>query len=111
MLKCESLNLLKLQGQYLKFIVENYDELNILEHIENCEECQKEIVEAIEKRKTLFYFAKIFNQNLPIDILNNFSNNKNLINLIKSRIKCRKKKLNILITNAEMELNDLESRL
>ena len=111
MQKCESLNLVKLQGQYIKFIVENYDELNILEHIENCEECQKDIVEAMEKSKTILNFGKLFHHNLQIESLKNSSDNKNLLNLIKSRIKSRKKKLNRLIVNAEIELNDLESRL
>ncbi len=47
---CDKVNLLKVQGQYLRFIVENNAELDILEHIERCEECRSEILGGSEER-------------------------------------------------------------
>lgn len=111
MQKCESLNLLKLQGQYLRFIVENYDELNILEHIEDCRDCQKEIIEALENDTPILNYGNLFQGKFQIDMLPNYSDYKKPLNFINYRILWRKKKLNKIIKKAEMELKDLESRL
>jgi hypothetical protein len=111
MLKCESLHLLRLQEQYLRFIVENYAELNILEHIEECRECLKGILEALENDAPLIYYGDLFHGNFQIDTLSKYSDYKNPLDFIIARIRWRKKILKELIKKAEMELTDLESRL
>jgi hypothetical protein len=111
MIKCERVNLLKLQGQFLIFIVENHVELNILEHIEECEECQKEILEVVEKGAPLPIYEDLFQRNSQINSLPNYSDYQKPLNFINARIQWRKRKLKELIKKAEMELKDLESRL
>ena len=111
MLKCESLNLIRLQGKYLRFIVENYAEFNSLEHIEECRECQKGTLEALENDAPLFYYGDLFIDNFQIDTLSKYSDYKNPLDFIIARILWRKRILKEIIKKAEMELTDLESRL
>jgi len=111
MAKCDRINLLKLQGQYLGFIVENHAELNILEHIEQCTECRKQIKEAVEKDKPLPDYGNLFQRVFDDDTVPQYSDYKNPVNFINARIQWRKRKLKELIRDAEMELEDLETRL
>jgi len=87
--KCDTIELLRLEGRYLKFIVENHTELNLLEHVEKCEECQKEILRAVPQS----------------------SDYRNPVNFINARIQWRKRRLKELMENAEMELKSLRARL
>ena len=111
MARCDKINLLKLQGQYLGFIVENHAELNILEHIEQCEECRRQIKEAVEKDQPLPDYGNLFQREFDDSTVPQYSDYKNPVNFINARINWRKRKLKELIKNAEMELEDLETRL
>ena len=111
MSKCDKINLLKLQGQYLGFIVENHAELNILEHIEQCTECRNQIKEAVEKDQPLPDYGNLFQREFDDENIPQYSDYKNPMNFINARIQWRKRKLKELIKNAEMELEDLETRL
>jgi len=111
MARCDKINLLKLQGQYLGFIVENHAEINILEHIEECTECRKQIKEAVEKNQPLPDYGNLFQREFDDEIVPQYSDYKNPVNFIDARIQWRKRKLKELIKNAEMELEDLETRL
>lgn len=111
MAKCDKINLEKLQGQYLGFIVENHAELNILEHIENCGECRAQIQEAVEKDQPLPDYGNLFQREFDDQTVPQYKDYKNPKNFINARVQWRKRKLKELIKNAEMELEDLESRL
>lgn len=111
MAKCDKINLLKLQGKYLMFIVENHAELNILEHIEQCEECRLRIRESVEKEKPLPEYGNLFQRKISDETVPQYSDYKNPVNFIDDRVLWRKRKLKALIQNAEMELEDLETRL
>jgi hypothetical protein len=109
--KCEKVNLLKLQGQYLLFIVENTAELNILEHIETCKECRKQILDAVKNDKPIPDYGNLFQHDFNDPTIPQYTEYKNPLNFIDARIHWRKRKLKELIKNAETELNDIETRL
>jgi hypothetical protein len=111
MASCDKVNLLKLQGQYLGFIVENHAELNILEHIEQCTECRYQILEAVQKDNPLPDYGNLFQHEFEDQTVPQFSDYKNPANFIDARIEWRKRKLKKLIKNAEIELEDLETQL
>jgi hypothetical protein len=109
--KCDKVNLLKLQGQYLMFVVENHTELNILEHIETCSECRKNIIKAVEQDKPLPDYGNLFQREFDDQAVPQFGDYKKTENFVDARVQWRKRKLKELIKNAEMELEDLETRL
>jgi len=109
--KCDKINLLKLEGQYLGFIVESHAELDILDHIEQCTDCRKKIREAVLKDQPLPDYGNLFQREFDDPSVPQYSDYKNPVNFIDVRIQWRKRKLKELIKNAEMELQDLESRL
>ena len=111
MATCDKVNLLKLQGQYLGFIIENHAELNILEHIEQCTECRDQILEAVRDDKPLPDYGNLFQREFDDQSVPQFSDYKNPTNFIDSRIQWRKRRLKELIRDAEAELKDLETRL
>jgi len=104
MAKCDKVNLLKLQGQFMEFIVENHAELNILEHIEQCTDCRKKIQEAVLKEQQLPDYGNLFQREFDDPTVPQYSDYKNPVNFINARIQWRKRKLKELIKNAEMEL-------
>jgi len=109
--RCETIELLRLEGRYLKFIVENHTELNLLEHVERCDECKKEILRAVEKDESLAHYGNLFQKEVDDPIVPLVSDYKNPVNFIDSRIQWRKRRLNELMENAEMELASLRARL
>ena len=111
MQKCDKVNLLKLQGQYLMFIVENTAELNILEHIEICKQCMEKIIKAVEKDQPIPDYGNLFQRDFDDQTVPQYSDYKKPENFVDARVQWRKRKLKELIKNAEMELADLETRL
>jgi len=111
MQKCDKVNLLKLQGQYLMFIVENTAELNILEHIEECSKCREQIIKAVNEDNPLPDYGNLFQREFDDQTVPQYSDYKNPENFIDARVQWRKRKLKELIKNAEIELADLETRL
>lgn len=109
--KCDKVNLLKLQGQYLMFVIENHAELNILEHIEECSKCRQTIIKAVEAEKPLPDYGNLFQREYDDPTVPQYSDYKKTENFVDARIQWRKRKLKELIKNAEMELTDLETRL
>ena len=109
--KCDTIELLRLEGRCLKFIVENHTELNLLEHVETCETCKEEILRAVEKDKPLADYGNLFQKEVEDPIVPQSSDYKNPVNFIDSRIQWRKRRLKELMENAEMELSSLRSRL
>lgn len=111
MQKCDKVNLLKLQGQYLMFIVENTAELNILEHIEECSQCREQIIKAVNEDNPLPDYGNLFQREFDDQTVPQYSDYKKPENFIDARVQWRKRKLKELIKNAEIELADLETRL
>ena len=111
MQKCDKVNLLKLQGQYLMFIVENTAELNILEHIEECKECRANIIKAVKQDTPLPDYGNLFQREFDDQTVPQYSDYKKTENFVDARVQWRKRKLKELIKNAEIELADLETRL
>jgi hypothetical protein len=109
--KCDKVNLFKLQGQYLLFIVENNTELNILEHIEECPRCRETIIKSVEEDKPLPDYGNLFQRNINDQSVPQIIDYKKTENFVDARIQWRKRKIKELIKNAEMELQDIESRL
>ena len=109
--KCYTIELLRLEGRYIKFIVENHTELNLLEHVEKCKECKKEILGAVEKDELLEDYGNLFQKEVEDQIVPQSSDYRNPVNFINSRIQWRKRRLMELMENAEMELKSLRTRL
>lgn len=109
--ECETVDLLKLQGKYLIFIIENHVELNILEHLEKCDVCKKNIIKAVQQNQKITNYGSLFEYKFEDDTIPQFFDNNNPENFLDSRINLRKIKLNKLIENAEIELEDLETRI
>ena len=109
--RCETIELLRLEGRYLKFIVENHTELNLLEHVEMCDECKKEILRAVEKDEPVAEYGNLFQKEVEDPIVPQSSDYKNPVNFIDSRIQWRKRRLKELMENAEMELSSLRACL
>jgi len=109
--RCEKVDLLKLQGQYLGFLVANHTELNVLEHIEECGKCREKIFKSIKNEKTLPEFGNLFQRSFEDQSISQYKDYKNINNFINARIQWRKRKLKKIIEDAEIELKDLETRL
>ena len=109
--RCETIELLRLEGRYLKFIVENHTELNLLEHVEGCGECKEEILRAVEKDEPLADYGNLFQKEVDDPIVPQSSDYRDPVNFIDARIQWRKRRLNELMENAEMELSSLRVRL
>ena len=109
--KCETIELLRLEGRYLKFIVETHTELNLLEHVEECSECKQEILNAVEKDEPLADYGNLFQKEVEDKIVPQWTDYKNPENFIDARIQWRKRRLKELLDNAELELENLRERL
>lgn len=108
---CDKVNLLKLQGQYLGFIIQEQTELEILDHIANCEECRQEIIDAVKNEEPLPDYGNLFQRDLANPTVPKFSDYDETENFIDARIQWRRNKVKELMEEAEIELKDLETRL
>ncbi|TFH16753.1 hypothetical protein E4H04_06110 [Candidatus Bathyarchaeota archaeon] len=108
---CDKVNLLKVQGQYLRFIIDNNTELDILEHIERCEECRSGILEAVKNDNPQPDYGSLFQREFDDKKIPQYKDYKKPEDFIDARIQWRKKILKELVKNAEMELMDIETRL
>ena len=111
MAKCTNVNLIKLQGHFLGFIVESHSELDILEHLELCSDCRKHVLHAVQLDMSLLEYGNLFQREFDDQTIPQYSDYPNVTTFIDARIEWRKRKLRELIKNAEMELEDLETRL
>ena len=109
--KCEKIDLLRLEGRYLKFIVETHTELNLLEHAEKCSECKQAVLLAVEKDEPLADYGNLFQKDVEDDIVPRWGDYKNPLNFIDARIQWRKRRLQELMKNAELELGNIRERL
>jgi len=111
--KCEDLDLLILQWDYIAFLFDIEMEIHYLEHFLDCEICLKEIRLLVESKETETGWGKLFareagtiHDKRPI-----YKNFPSTDAFIEARILWRLEKLRSLAIDAEMELEDLRERI
>jgi len=108
---CEQLNLRRLEGSYLKFIVENHAELSLLEHVEKCTACSESIKRLVEAGGHSDDFGSLFQREIDDPSVPQFTDHRNFEGFMDARIQWRKDRLTQLNENAEAELEDLRRRI
>jgi hypothetical protein len=108
---CEQLNLRRLEGSYLKFIVENHAELILLEHVEECSKCKEQVKELMETGGNSTDFGSLFQREIDDPAAPPFTDHRDAQGFIDARIQWRKNRLTRLNESAEAELEDLRKRI
>lgn len=108
---CEQLDLRRLEGNYLKFIVENHAELDLLEHVENCITCRERIKRLVETDGHSPEFGSLFQREADDPAAPRFTDHRDPMDFIDARIQWRKNRLKQLNESAEAELDDLRRRI
>jgi len=108
---CEQLELRRLEGRYLKFMVENHAELNLLEHVEKCVECRERIRRLVETGGISADFGSLFQRDIMDPSAPRFTDHGNPEEFMDARIQWRKNMLTQLNESAEAELEDLRGRI
>jgi len=107
---CEQLELRRLEGRYLKFMVENHAELNLLEHVEKCIECREHIKRLVETGDISADFS-LFQREITDPSAPRFKDHGDPEGVMDARIRWRKNRLARLNESAEAELEDLRGRI
>jgi len=108
---CEQLNLRRLEGSYLKFIVENHAELGLLEHVEGCTRCRERIKTFVDSGGHSTDFGNLFQREADDPTAPQFTDHRDALDFIDARIQWRKNRLTQLNESAETELEDLRKRI
>lgn len=108
---CEQLNLRRLEGSYLRFIVENHAELSLLEHVEKCAACRERVKRLVEADGHSADFGSLFQREIDDKTAPRFTNHSDPEEFIDARIQWRKNRLTQLNESAETELEDLRGRI
>jgi hypothetical protein len=108
---CEQLSLRRLEGGYLKFIVENHAELGLLEHVEKCATCREHIRKLVETDGGSADFGGLFQREADDPTAPKFDDNRDQESFIDARTQWRKNRLTQLNESAEAELEDLRRRI
>ena len=108
---CEQLNIRRLEGSYLKFIVENHAELNLLEHVEECTTCMDQVKKLVETGDSSTDFGSLFQIEIDDPSAPRFTGHRDAEGFIDARIQWRKDRLKRLNESAEAELEDLRDRI
>ena len=108
---CEQLNLRRLEGSYLKFIVENHAELGLLEHVEDCTTCREHVKKLVETGGSSTDFGNLFQREADDPTAPQFTDHRDHEGFIDARIQWRKSRLKQLNESAEAELEDLRKRI
>lgn len=108
---CEQLNLRRLEGGYLKFIVENHAELGLLEHVEKCVTCKEHVKKLVETGGLSADFGNLFQREADHPTAPQFIDHLTPEAFIEVRIQWRKSRLTELNESAEAELEDLRKRI
>jgi hypothetical protein len=106
---CDKLELLWLEGRYLGFIVETNTELNILEHLEGCATCRAKIVKSIEDDEEILGLGSLFQRGFEEEEIPKYGGDPE--SFMDARIAWRRARLEALLRDAELELEDLRKRL
>ena len=108
---CEQLNLRRLEGKYLKFIVENHAELSLLEHVEKCTACRERIKRLIGTDAHSTDFGSLFQREMNDPTAHRFIDHGDPEEFVDARIQWRKSRLSQLNESAKAELEDLRRRI
>ncbi len=108
---CEQLRLRRLEGSYLKFIVENHAELSLLEHVETCAACRELVKQLVETGGQSADFGSLFQRELDESTAPRFVDHSDPEEFIDARIQWRKNRLTQLNESAEAELENLRKRI
>jgi hypothetical protein len=108
---CEQLNLRRLEGSYLRFIVENHIELNLLEHVESCTLCRERIKRLVEAGGHSADFGSLFQREIDDPSAPHFPHHPDPVKFMEARIQWRKSRLIQLNESAEAELENLRKRI
>jgi hypothetical protein len=108
---CEQLSLRRLEGKYLKFIVENHAELDLLEHVEKCTACRERVKRIVETDGLSPDFGSLFQREIDEKTAPRFTDHSDPGGFMDARIRWRKNRLSQLNESAEAELEDLRKRI
>ena len=108
---CEQLSLRRLEGKYLKFMVENHVELSLLEHVEKCAACRERVKRLVETGSHSPDFGSLFHREIDDKTAPWFTDHSDPGGFMDARIKWRKNRLTQLNESAEAELEDLQKRI
>jgi len=106
---CEELDLLRLEGRYMGFIVETNTELNVLEHVMRCAFCMARLLRSVEGGEDAPGLGGIFQRDNAEDGAPEYTGDPEAF--IDARVKWRKSRLERLLSEAEAELESLRGRL
>ena len=106
---CDKLDLLWLEGRYLGFIVETNTELNILEHLERCSACRSKIMKSIENDEKILGLGSLFQRGFGEEEIPRYGGDPE--SFMDARITWRRAKLEALLRDAELELDDMRKRV
>jgi hypothetical protein len=106
---CDKLDLLWLEGRYLSFIIETNTELNILEHLESCNACRSKIMKSIENDENVLGLGSLFQRGFGEEEIPRYEGDPEPF--MDARITWRRAKLEALLRDAELELEDMRKRV
>jgi hypothetical protein len=101
--RCDVLDLLSLEGEYISFITDLENEIDILEHLRSCETCRTSIMETTRNNRAA-------TENPWIMLFSN-GEEEGFEDSIDARIRRRLGKLRGIRADAVIELTDLRERL
>jgi hypothetical protein len=107
--ECEELDLLRLEGRYLGFIVETHTELNALEHVMRCASCRARVLRSVEDGEDLPAIGSLFQRTHAEEGAPGYEGDPRAF--IDARVEWRKGILERLLDEAEAELESLRGRL
>ena len=108
---CEHLKLIRLEGKYLYFIVETSTEMGILEHAKKCKDCREYIKDIVKNNEKSEIFGNLFETDVENTLVPNYSDFKTKDSFIDARIDWRLDRLEKILRDAELELEDLRKRI
>lgn len=117
---CEPLWLLHVESEYVGFLVSVESEVRLLRHIRKCRACRDKLATIyMKERDPIDELETLFAVDLPDKLLNSSAlldcplrdNYSNADDYIEARINWRLDKLKTIISNAEMELKQIGSKI
>jgi len=117
---CEPLWLLHIEAEYIDFLLSIETEIRLLKHIRGCRVCKDKLALIFSReRDPADELEELFAIDLPEKLLNSSAllncplrdNYADADDYIEARIKWRLEKLQTIISNAEMELKQIGSKI
>jgi hypothetical protein len=108
---CNTIELIKLEERFLKFIAETHIELTLLEHLEKCITCRQNISKNIVENKGSEDFGNLFKKTVDDDKIPKYKDSEDIEIFINARIQWRSEHLEQIQKNAELELQNLREKI